>query len=198
MLAAFPILPFVLIILEETSGMKLKSCKDTEIEEAIEKHCKIRQQSANFIRTELGIENTLQVTFSLLLVLFSISNTRTYEGLEVIFDETNADTVSTPFNISPMTFFILNNLWTCFSAFRSYCKRMSWTKANFSVRVQFILAVYVTISMSLAIIMNLLFLAPNLGLCPQPRTIFTPTSLSRWTSALLHSHGSIWTNSGWE
>ena len=198
MLAAFPILPFVLIILEETSGMKLKSCKDTEIEEAIEKHCKIRQQSANFIRTELGIENTLQVTFSLLLVLFSISNTRTDEGLEVTFDETNEDTISTPFNIPPMTFFILNNLWTCFSAFRSYCKRMSWTKAHFSVKVQFILAVYVTISMSLAIIMNLLFLAPNLGLCPQPRTIFTPTSLSRWTSALLHSHGSIWTNSGWE
>ena len=145
--------------------MKLENCQESHVEETTNVYLKIRKQSANFIRTELGIENPLQITLSILLLLFSTSATPTSDGLQRIFDETSDENApEMPFDLPPVILLIITNTWTFFSAYQSFCKRMAWTKANFSIKAKCILFLYVAISMLLTISANITFLIPLLGL----------------------------------
>ena len=128
-LALFPFLPFLLIIIEHQTMMKLENCQESHVQETTNAYLKIRKQSANFIRTELGIENPLQITFSILLLLFSTSDTSTSDGLQGLFNETSDENApEMPFGLPPVLLLILTNIWTFFSAYQSFCKRMAWTK----------------------------------------------------------------------
>ena len=164
-LALFPFLPFLLIIIEHQTMMKLENCHKSHVQEITNAYLKIRKQSANFIRTELGIESPLQITFSILLLLFSTSDTSTSDGLQRLFDETSDENApEMPFGLPPILLLILTNIWTFFSAYQSFCKRMAWTKINFSIKAKCVLFLYVTISMLLTISVNIIFVVPSLGL----------------------------------
>ena len=164
-IAVFPLLHFLLIIIENKTMMELENCHQSQVKTITTNLHEIRKLSANFVRTELGIENPLQLTFSILLLLFSISPTRISDGLEAIFDETsNENAPKMPFNIPPEALLFLTYIWTFFSAFNSYCKRMSWTKANFSLSAKATLFFYVSTSMLLTISTNIIFVTPSLGL----------------------------------
>ena len=164
-LTLLPLLPFLLIIIEIRTMIQLENCQESQVKDITEKLRKVRKHAANFIRTEIGIENPLQLTFSILLLLFSISPTRIFDGLRSIFDETsNENMPEMPFNLPPEILLILTYIWTFFSAFKSYIRRMSWTKANFSIEAKIILFLYVSISMLLTISANIIFLTPSLGL----------------------------------
>ena len=164
-LALSPILPFLLIIIETRTMIQLDWCQESQVKDITEKLHKIRKHTANFVRTELGIENPLQLTFSIMLLLFSISPTRIFDGLSSIFDEiSNENAPEMPFNLPPEILLFLSYIWTFFSAFKSYIKRMSWTKANISIGAKIILFLYVSISMLLTISSNIIFLTPSLGL----------------------------------
>ena len=162
----FPILPFLLVMVEKKTEMELEKCKESQVSEAIKKYCKVRKEAANFLRTELGIENPLQVTFSLLLLFFSYSQTRTSNGLEVIFgDDLNDGKLSEmPFNLPPNILIFLSTVWTCISAYRSYYRRMSWTKDNLSSMAKIVLFFYVMTSLFITISVNIVYFTPALGL----------------------------------
>ena len=171
LLALIPFLPFLLILLEYKTVLELENChQENQVQNVTNRYRQIHHQSTNFIRTELGIENPLQLTFSILLLLFALSPTRISDGLQAIFDEIrdmneNATEISEmPFNLPSEVLLFISYGWTLFSAYSSYCKRISWTKANFSIGARCILFLYVTISLFLTISANIMFLTPSLGL----------------------------------
>ena len=96
-------LPFVLIALEDQTELKLKFSQMSEIEMNIEAYSCVKMESAQFIRTELGLETTPQIAFSLILLLLSKSVTRTIPGIEA-FDETSEKTVNYPHK---------HHFWSC-------------------------------------------------------------------------------------
>ena len=165
MLLVYPFLPFLLIILEHKSLLELIYChKDQQhVSVLVNRYKAIKFQTAQFVRTELCIEQTLQVTFSILLVAFSKSTTRTAEGLEVIFDDSKANNEAT-FGIPSELFLVLTNILSLYSAWRSYVRGMSATKDNFPVMSQLVLALFVTISIAIRCLTSVIFLAPCLGL----------------------------------
>ena len=125
----------------------------------------IKAQTARFIKTELGIETTLQFTFSLLLSFFSISKTRTSQGLEALFQEGGKKSkILIQFGINPVVLVIINNLWTCFSAWRTFVKGLSTNKEHFPASSKAILALYVAVSILIRATVSILFLTPCLGL----------------------------------
>ena len=162
-LICFPFLPFMLIVMEHRTSYQLENCADSEVNETLKKHREVRKHAAKFFRTELGIENSLQITFSMLLLLFAISNTRVIEGLKVLFDETS-ETDELIFGIPPEIVLIVNNVWTFFSCFRTYLKRISWTKASIPLLAKCMLFGFVILSMSMSILANIVYLTPSLGL----------------------------------
>ena len=89
MLLFYPVLPIVVIILDYKSLLELSFCSEEKIAATIQRYQQIKKQAAQFIRTELCIERTLQITFSILLLVFSKSSTRTAQGLEAIFNVTD-------------------------------------------------------------------------------------------------------------
>ena len=111
-LTLLPLLPFLLIIIEIRTMIQLENCQESQVKDITEKLRKVRKHAANFIRTEIGIENPLQLTFSILLLLFSISPTRIFDGLRSIFDEiSNENMPEMPFNLPPEILLILTYIW---------------------------------------------------------------------------------------
>ena len=85
LLCLSPILPFILILMQRKSLQELKSGTADKVGNVAKRYKLIKAQTARFIKTELGIETTLQLTFSVLLSFFSTSQTRTSQGLEALF-----------------------------------------------------------------------------------------------------------------
>ena len=160
-----PFLPFILIICEHKTMLELSHCTETNVENLIKRYKMIKAQTARFIKTELGIETTLQFTFSLLLSFFSISKTRTSQGLEALFQEGGKKSkILIQFGIDPVVLVIINNLWTCFSAWRTFVKGLSTNKEHFPASSKAILALYVAVSILIRATVSILFLTPCLGL----------------------------------
>ena len=95
LLAFYPVLPILVIILENKTLLELSFCFEEKTAATIKRYQLIKLQTAQFIRTELCIERTLQITFSILLLAFSKSDTRITQGLEAIFDQTGDSNEST-------------------------------------------------------------------------------------------------------
>ena len=161
------ILPFVLISLEDQTQLKLKFSQMSEIEMNIEAYSCVKMESAHFIRTELGLETTPQIAFSLILLLLSKSVTRTIPGIEA-FDETSEKTdfleEQSGLAIDSMYFIIMANLWTLFSTWRSYIRSMSLTKKHFPLVADLLLGLFVMISVAMKIGTILIYFTPCLGL----------------------------------
>ena len=175
MLAFYPLLPILVIILEEKTLLELSFCSEEKISETIQRYQLIKRQTAQFIRTELCIERTLQFSFSILLMVFSKSITRTAQGLEAIFDDTedsndfddtehsNASTLRF-LGIPPELLLTLNNAWALYSAWNAYVRGMSSTKKYFPTSASLILGLFVVVSVGLRCFTTIIYLAPTLGL----------------------------------
>ena len=155
-----PILPFYLIVSEQKALMKLSYCARYEAEDLTRKYRSIKIISARFIRTEFGIESSLQLMFSMLLLLFSQSETRTAQGLESVFDGGH-DLI---FGIPPTIVLVLNNIWSILSAWRAYYKVLSSTKDYFPLRSILIIGCYVILSLVIKCSACIVYFAPSLGL----------------------------------
>ena len=162
-----PILPFILILMQRKSLQELKSGTADKVGNVAKRYKLIKAQTARFIKTELGIETTLQLTFSVLLSFFSTSQTRTSQGLEALFkkgQDSKLSKILKMFNISPVALIVLTNLWSCFSAWRAFVKGLSTSKDYFPTSTKGILALYVLLSILIRATSIIIFLAPCLGL----------------------------------
>ena len=176
LLAFYPVLPILVIILENKTLLELSFCFEDKIAATIKRYQQIKMQTAQFIRTELCIERTLQITFSVLLLVFSKSTTRTAQGLEAIFDETEDSNESTLglFGIPPELLLTLNNAWALYSAWNAYVRGMSSTKNHFPMSASLFLGLFVVLSVGLQCFTTIIFLAPTLGLMNVLRYVQKP------------------------
>ena len=159
MLLFYPVLPIVVIILDYKSLLELSFCSEEKIAATIQRYQQIKKQAAQFIRTELCIERTLQITFSILLLVFSKSSTRTAQGLEAIFNVTDGF-----LGIPTELLLIANVAWTLYSVWSAYVRGMSSTKNYFPTSASLILGLFVVLSVGLQCFTTIFFLAPTLGL----------------------------------
>ena len=140
--------------------MKLNNCHRNQADELLVRYKVMKMKLARFIRTELGIETSLQIMFSVLLLLFSKSDTRIVQGLEAIFDG-GQDFI---LGISPQVILVLNMIWSILSAWRSYFKGLSATKDHFPLKPILILGMYVCLSLFSNCLACIVYFAPCLGL----------------------------------
>ena len=163
-----PVMPFVLIIVEAYTKLKLQFCKKDEIEQLSDKYQKIKEGTCCFIRTELGCETTIQSFLGLLLLFFSMSSTKISETLALFDDTKNREQSETleehGYYLSPDTFLVLANIWSLFSGWRSFIRGMKASKDRFPFVSQLVLAGHVVLSMITKVAACLLFLTPCLGL----------------------------------
>ena len=168
-IGCLPVMPFFLIIKEAYTRLQLQICKKDDIEHWSAKYQKIKEATCGFIRTELGCETTIQSFLGLLLLVFSLSSTKISETL-ALFDETKNNEKSDKFleffgyNLPPQTFFVLANIWSLFSGWRSFIRGMKSSKDRFPFVSQVVLAGHVWLAMIARVAACLLFLTPCLGL----------------------------------
>ena len=113
--------------MEEQALLKLEHCTSDQADQLLDAYRELKAQTCAFVRIELCAECSLQLTFGVLLLTFSRSNTRTQTGLEAVFNE-NKPLI---FGIPPVLLIVFNYLWNIFSAWRSFVKGMSSTKDHF-------------------------------------------------------------------
>ena len=159
---SFPLLPFLLIILDFVAELKLKFGTEP-MDQRIQRQRQIRCQTADFIRTELGLETTPQMLFTLLLIFVSSSTTRIIHGLDQ-FDDTRDNLFTEKTGISPIYLVILSNGWSLFSSWRSFIRCLSATKSNISYFAQAVLGLYVVMAIGNKVSSCILFLMPALGI----------------------------------
>ena len=161
MILTFPLLPFWLIMSEAKTFMEMTYCDTKKFQDHLKRYKEVKIQHANFVKTELCMETSLQLTMSVLLLAFSKSTTRTSEGLEALFNS-NEKILGFP----PELFLVLNSCWSMFTAWRSYLKGLSASKNDISLtsKPSMILGIFVTLSVATKCLTTLHFLAPCLGL----------------------------------
>ena len=164
MIAFYPFLPFLLIIMEHKSLLECTYCSQDHVIALTNRYKTIKFQTAQFVRTELCIEQTLQLTFSILLLVFSKSTTRTAQGLEVLFDETIESTSEATLGITAEMFLVLNNVLSLYSAWNAYVRGMSATKNRFPLMSRLVLGLFVSLSIAIKCFTSIFYLAPCLGL----------------------------------
>ena len=154
-----PVLPIILLFGQGITQFQLENCQRKDAQKWMKAYGDIKQVSSKFIKTELGLETTIQITMSILLLLFSRSDTRTEQGLEGIFDS-KEDILGVPAE----AFIVLSLAWSIKSAWSSYVAGISWKKDYFSFKSQLFLGIYVVLSVSIKTVSLILFLLPTLGL----------------------------------
>ena len=164
MIAFYPFLPFILIILEHKSLLECTYGSQDHVIALTNRYKTIKFQTAQFVRTELCIEQTLQLTFSILLLVFSKSKTRTAQGLEVLFDVTIENTNAATLGIPAELFLVLNNVLSIYSAWNAYVRGMSATKNKFPLMSRLVLGLFVSLSIAIKCFTSIFYLAPCLGL----------------------------------
>ena len=161
-LIMLPILPFALIIAEYMTGQEL-TFNWTEYKTLLENYKRIRTQVSQFIKIELCIELALQITLSSLMLAFTGSETRSEQGLEAIFQDSEGIEIF-GISIPPAVFIVLNMVWSLYSCWKAFVRGMSATKDHFPSTSTYILGAYVVLSVAIRCVNAMIFLAPSLGL----------------------------------
>ena len=154
-----PILPLILLFLQGITALKIRHSNEHKIKKWQNWYMWVKEQTSRFCRTEFGLEITIQITFNILLLMFTRSETRTEEGLDQIFDDQK------PIFGIPVNVLLFIAIALSFkSAWTSYVKGISLKKEYFPFTSKLFIAVYVYISVSLKVFSNIIFLTPPLGL----------------------------------
>ena len=123
---------------------------------------RIRKQTAEFIKTELCIELTLQMTFSVLILAFLNSETRVEQGLEAIFEVSKVEIFG--LSIPSKVIIVLNIAWGFISCWKSFLRGMATTKDHFPGPSEYLLGLHVALSVTIRCTNTIMFFAPTLGL----------------------------------
>ena len=163
MILLFPFLPFLLTI-SEFINQRTLSCEWMNYDCALEKFTRIRKQVAQFIKMELCIETVMQIVFSILMLILSNSATRTQQGLETLFDDSQTDGDNLLLGLSPYVFIIANILWSLKTCWMSFIRGMKATKDHFPSTTFYFLGLYVILAIVIRCTTSIIYFAPILGL----------------------------------
>ena len=145
----------ILVILKEK--MLSQASKIYEVSASL--YAKSKEQMTKYVGADLGLETIYQTAIQLILVLLAKSETRTIQGLEVIFSDQKE-----VLGFNPTFIFTMSTMWSVFSCIRSFMKRSNikreystWksTTANF---------LFACFSITVRIMSFVLYFTPSLGL----------------------------------
>ena len=162
-LVCIPISPILLIFLEEIMQLRLECCNDQDkVKQYQELYSQVKIQTTKLIKTELGLEMTIQIALTILLIMLARSETRTVQGLEKIFDNNNNKDL--PFGVPTILVVLISILWSYKSAWTSFVKGISLKKDFFPIKAKLFVGIYVLLSLGIKVTVHILFLTPALGL----------------------------------
>ena len=148
-----PFLPVMLIVRE---AILVEASKSYKISLRILRDTKY--YVAQFIQTDLGLESHLQSVISILLLLLSVSETKTINGLDqLIFNE---QILFLPTNVA----LVISIIWSLYSCIHSHLKGVA-KKREYSTTKSFLATlVFASSSIAIRVFSYVLFLTPCLGL----------------------------------
>ena len=110
------------------------------------------------IKIDMAFENTNQMFFNILLVLFSISETRTETAFESLFNQEGKDDT---FGISNLTIFMVSTV----ASFLSFLNLFTTAHASYwPWKSKMFVGVYCTMNLVLRLFTMILYFTPTLGL----------------------------------
>ncbi len=151
-----PVYP-VIVILKE----KMLHHMSKVYEVSASQYANAKEQMTKYVQAELGLETIYQTFLQLLLVLLAKSDTRTIQGLEMVFADDGTEEI---LGMNPTFIFAYSTTWSIFSCIRSFMKGRNikreystWesTLANF---------LFACLSITIRIASFLLYFTPCLGL----------------------------------
>ena len=118
----------------------------------------MEEQRKKMIKIEMAFENSNQIFINILLVLFSISETRTETAFESLFNQEGE--VET-FGISNLTLFIASTVASFFSFLNLFTSAHA---NNWPLKSKLVVGVYGTMNLALRLLAMILYFTPSLGL----------------------------------
>ena len=113
---------------------------------------------AQFIQTDLGLESHLQSVISIILLLLSVSQTKTISGLDQLI--ANEQIFYLPTNVA----LVISIIWSLYSCIHAHLKGVA-KKRDYSTTKSFLATlVFASSSIAIRIFSYVLFLTPCLGL----------------------------------
>ena len=138
--------------------MKLEHGKVAKLTQYCDQYKWIKTHTSQFIRTELGLETLLQMSFALVLLLYAKSSTRTAQGLEAIFDKKSI------LGVDPAVIATLGVLWGVLSTIRSYQYGIQIVKDYFPLTAMAMIGLFAIITIVIKVGVIVMFFTPALGL----------------------------------
>ena len=164
---------------------ELREQLNLENEDHFRQKSEIKYHQRNLIKLELGLETINQLALQLILLLNAISETRTNEGFNVIFEDD-----VTQWTI--ILYLILSNTWGFISCTLAHIKGLSISRDHLPSFSKMIAAVGTMISITKRVFCIILYFTPPLGLFSLLRHLQAEqTQFHRFTLRLVNKDGMI-------
>ena len=145
----------ILVILKE----KMLNQASKIYEVSASQYAKSKEQMTKFIGADLGLETMYQTAIQLVLVLLAKSETRTIQGLEVIFSDQNE-----VLGLNPTFIITISTMWSVISCIRSFMKRSNIKREYSTWKSTLANFLFACFSITVRIMSFVLYFTPALGL----------------------------------
>ena len=153
MCGLLPIFPVFLILWE---AILEKASKSYHVSLHILENVKVHV--AQFIQSDIGLEAHIQLIVSTILLLLVNSSTRTFTGLEVMFEN------ETIFYLPPNLALILSITWSLLSCISSHVKGISKKRNHSTTKSLVAILAFTSASIFMRVFSYVSFFTPSLGL----------------------------------
>ena len=150
-----PVYPIIVILKE-----KMLNHMSKIYEVSGNQYAHAKEQMTKYVQAELGLETIYQTFLQLLLVLLAKSDTRTIQGLEMVFADDHEEVLG----MNPTFIFALSTVWSIFSCIRSFMKGRNIKREYSTWKSDLANFLFACLSISLRIASFLLYFTPCLGL----------------------------------
>ena len=152
-----PLQPLFLLIRLKMTLIQRKYYSLSMFRKRLPNYTLLKNNSTKYIRSILGLETTFQLIVLLVLQFYAVSQTRTSQGLEQLFEQESI------LFIDPKTFLIITTIWTVISSTKSHISSSS-SRDYFPTKSKIVLAVFAGCSLIMRVSSVILYFTPSLGL----------------------------------
>ena len=152
-----PLQPLFLLIRLKMTLIQRKYYSLSMFRKRLPNYTLLKSNSTKYIRSILGLETTFQLIVLLVLQFYAVSQTRTSQGLEQLFEQESI------LFIDPKTFLIITTIWTVISSTKSHISSSS-SRDYFPTKSKIVLAVFAGCSLIMRVSSVILYFTPSFGL----------------------------------
>ena len=152
-----PVYPIIVILKE-----KMLSHMSQIYQVSGDQYARAKEQMTKYVQAELGLETIYQTFLQLLLVLLAKSDTRTIQGLEMVFTDNQHN--GEFLGMDPTAIFVLSTMWSIFSCIRSFMKGRNMKREYSTWKSSLANFLMACCSITIKITSFLLYFTPCLGL----------------------------------